>query len=186
MGHIGTRLLAGLVVTGTLALGGCGGSGVHTGMDVSWAGSASSLPDLTRQADAVVEAQVASVADTGIHPASGGDGYPYTDFNVDVANWLKGTGGSSIVVHQTGGPDASGATVTVSDDPLLQVGDEAVLFLHEYEPGHYAILWGPTGRFPVQHGQVVAMPGADVTAGLPENVSAFASQVRAATGPSGS
>ena len=104
---------------------------------------------------------------------------PYTEFSVSVIEWVKGSGTSSIVIKQTGGTDASGALWTLDDDPLLQLGEEDVLFLHEFSAGQYFIVGGPTGRYPVSSGgEVTAMPGGIARDGLPQALGSFIQRVQ--------
>jgi hypothetical protein len=60
---------------------------------------------------------------------------------------------STILVNQTGGI-MNNTRYTVSDDPLFQIGEQAVLFLCQYSPAHFLVNGGPTGRFSLQHGMV--------------------------------
>ena len=54
------------------------------------------------------------------------------------------------------------------DDPLMQVGDVLILFLHSGEhhgePGKYAVEGGPQGRFIVKSGRVFALGEISVSA----------------------
>jgi hypothetical protein len=94
-----------------------------------------------------------------------------TDFTVEVLDNVHGAGlrkGDHIVVSQIGGtvtrsqPDGSRATVIAAKaehDPLLQVGDEEILFLNQ-DPasGKFFTTGGGEGRFKVQpNGTVVAI-----------------------------
>nr|BBH93026.1 hypothetical protein KTA_12250 [Thermogemmatispora argillosa] len=44
--------------------------------------------------------------------------------------------------------------MSVQDDPLFQIGDEAVLFLRPFRPGHYLVVGGPSGRFRLHNGLI--------------------------------
>src|SRR5487761_1710802 len=50
---------------------------------------------------------------------------------------------------QTGGT-VNGHVAQIADDPLFKVGERVVLFLHEYSPGRYFVVGGPSGRFELQ------------------------------------
>jgi hypothetical protein len=78
-----------------------------------------------------------------------------TDFTVEVLDAVRGSGihtGDRLVVTQLGGkaPDGS-ARATTENDPLLQVGDQEVLFLkHDAASGKFFTTGGGQGRFKVQ------------------------------------
>ena len=94
-----------------------------------------------------------------------------TDYTVEVLDNVRGTGlknGDHVVVSQVGGtvatkrPDGVGASLTVASaehDPLLQVGDEELLFLNQdAATGKFFTTGGGQGRFKVQsNGQVLAL-----------------------------
>ncbi len=62
-------------------------------------------------------------------------------------------------IHQTGGLTPLGATYMPFSDPLMQVGDVLILFLHQFNwaPDEYYIARGPQGRFVVQGGRVYSI-----------------------------
>lgn len=66
----------------------------------------------------------------------------------------------SIVIHQTGGA-VKDQVFEVGDDPLFKVGEEVVLFVHEYDPtnapGYFYVIGGPQGRFRVANGKVASI-----------------------------
>jgi hypothetical protein len=133
---------------------------------------------MTGNADAVIVGRVVAISGTGTD-ATSYQGVPYTEFSVSVVQWVKGNGPSSIVIKQTGGTDAAGATWSVEGDPLLQVGEQDVFFLHEFAPGDYFIVGGPTGRFPISGGTVSPMPEGIARDGLPESLGTFTQRVQA-------
>jgi hypothetical protein len=93
-----------------------------------------------------------------------------TDFTVEVLDNVRGGGlkkGDHLVVSQLGGtvatrrPDGVAANLLVANaehDPLMQVGDEEVLFLNQdAATGKFFTIGGGEGRFKVQaNGSVVA------------------------------
>ena len=140
-------------------LWGCGDSTSSTSptatktLHMSWANAADTVAGMAANSDAVALVTIKSVAGTGVDKDLG-DGAPYTLFTASVERWLKGTGGSEITIKQTGGDN-----VQVEDDPLLQVGESAVLFLHQFADGQYFIVGGPTGRFHLDgQNNLVPMP----------------------------
>ena len=93
-----------------------------------------------------------------------------TDFTVEVLDNLRGgiKKGDHLVVTQVGGtvatkrPDGVSTSLTVANaehDPLLQVGDEELLFLNQdAATGKFFTTGGGQGRFKVQsNGQVLAL-----------------------------
>jgi hypothetical protein len=91
------------------------------------------------------------------------DGILKTDYTVEVLDNVRGAGikkGDRLVVSQVGGKTADGrAVATVEHDPLMQVGDEEVLFLSkDPKSGKFFTTGGGEGRFKVQtNGTVVAI-----------------------------
>lgn len=51
-----------------------------------------------------------------------------------------------ISIKMTGGISKSGRRMEIADDPLMEVGDEYLVFLKENQDGTYRILGGPAGR----------------------------------------
>ena len=111
-----------------------------------------------------------------------------TDFTAEVLDNVHGAGlkkGDHIVISQIGGtitqaqPDGSRANVTVAKaehDPLLQVGDEEIVFLNQDSAtGKFFTTGGGIGRFQVQsNGTVLAVdhdsPLARINNGKPARV----------------
>jgi hypothetical protein len=155
-------------------------------LHASWADGYPTLGEMKQHAGVIVFGTVAAVAKQGLMDNQGNvtgsllpTSVPFTDFSFVVASSIKGkplTG--TITIRQTGGPMANGQTAVVEDDPLLQVGDQDVLFLREYEPGHFVIMGGPAGRFPVTKGHIVStMPGTSVRSDPPGELAQFVAAV---------
>lgn len=156
------RKMAGIMTAGVLLLGlsGCGNStaspdsSTPTTLHMSWANASDTVEGMAANSDAVAQITIKSVAGTGVDKDLG-DGAPYTLFTAKVERWMKGTGDTQITIKQTGS-----ASVQVEDDPLLEVGEVAVVFLHEFADGRYFIVGGPTGRFHLDvHDNLVPLPG---------------------------
>ncbi|MFX0199406.1 MAG: hypothetical protein ACFFCW_25065 [Candidatus Hodarchaeota archaeon] len=99
-----------------------------------------------------------------------GSGYSLiaTLFSFKVHRVLKGPRNLEVIeIYQSGGT-LNGRTVMILDDPLMQVGDILILFLHSGvhhgEPGKYAVEGRPQGRFIVKGGQVFALGEIPVSA----------------------
>jgi len=81
-------------------------------------------------------------------------GILHTDFTVEVVDNVRGGGlnkGDRIVVTQLGGTQKDGTTASAEHDPLMQVGDQEILFLrHDSRTGKFFTTGGGQGRFKVQ------------------------------------
>lgn len=84
------------------------------------------------------------------------------------------------MLHQTG-INVNDKIVEIDDDPLFNVGEESVLFLHQYEPGKFFVLSGPFGRFTVEKGVVRAASKTYIDKfSSPANLADFLAQVKGA------
>ena len=168
--------LIGSALLSLLLLGGCSstpqsgpqpGTGVQTvNFDASWARIYHSFKDLKHDADVVVQGTVTRVIRTEAASPAQKTPYPSTDFLFTVsrviqdrANYLKvnthivGPLSITLTLHQTGGL-VNNVKYQINDDPLFQQGEQYVLFLHQYKPGFYNVIGGPSGRFVVQGGMI--------------------------------
>ena len=188
--HLSVILLTGLALCGLAILSGCSQSSQPTqaqtttsiqtvNMDASWTRLYHDVKSLKQNADIVVRGSIAKVA--GVTQPQKGP--VMTDFTFTVSHivWdphqqVKGT---SIIIHQTGGV-VGNTRYQISDDPLFQVGEQAVLFLHQYSPGHYYVIGGPSGRFAVQGGTVRPINDEGVQLANPTSEDAFYSMVQQA------
>lgn len=124
-------------------------------LSVSWAETFQSLPALKSHSDLAVMGTITSVLG---HLTDNSTGMQYTDFGLVVKRVLNDPNhltplGATLSVHQTGGVDGH-ITQEVADDPLFAVGASTVVFLVQYDPGHFKVAGGPTGRFIVANGSV--------------------------------
>ncbi|MEO6888691.1 MAG: hypothetical protein ABI456_05905 [Ktedonobacteraceae bacterium] len=102
-----------------------------------------------------------------------GSGPPSTDFSfviskvlLDPHHLLKYPS-ASITIHQIGG--WQGNTLhQACGDPLFQVGEKAILFLHQGSPGQYFVIGDPSGRFEDHRG--IVQPVNDGGVQLPSNL----------------
>jgi len=115
------------------------------------------LQSLKSASDAVVSGKVSKAHAT---VRSGKPGYPTTDYEFTVSKVVWNSSGtditSPVLLHQTGGV-LDGTQYAVDDDPNFTIGEQDVLFLHEYTSGHFYVVGGPTGRFRVTDGMVSPM-----------------------------
>jgi hypothetical protein len=124
-------------------------------IEASWAIAYNDVKSAKAASDAVLLGTIESVKSvTGGGSAAG---VVATDFVfkieqtiVDAHHLLHG---STIIIHQTGGI-TNDTKYEVSDDPLFQVNEHALLFLRIYQPGYAFVVGGPSGRFIVENNLV--------------------------------
>lgn len=156
-------LLFSIVLGFLIALSSCGQQPSSSGqsssstrtvsIDASWSTLYEDVKSAKTAADVVVLGTIESVKDV----TQSGPSLIFTDFVfniersiVDPHHLLQS---SAIIIHQTGGV-VNGVKYEVDDDPLFQINEHALLFLHIYQPGYAFVIGGPSGRFIVQNGMV--------------------------------
>lgn len=106
--------------------------------------------EMVRDAAAIVVGAVSSVESRPVAPADG-DVEPHTFATVAVHEWLRGAGGSTVVVEEDGG--SIGATeVRVAGSPRYAAGEELVLFLEARPGGGFRTYGLAQGRFVIRRG----------------------------------
>ncbi len=155
----------------------------------SWAEYYTSVADLKSHADLAVVGTVSSIAPAE-QPTANGPVYSIVTLDVESSPWSRALGTAmpaggkasatipaTVSFIETGGT-YQGVTYEIDEDPLLQVGDRALMFFTEYSPGKYRVTGGPSGRFSVKGGVVtpIAQNGVMVSAGTSE--SSFVSSVQ--------
>lgn len=160
-------LLLGLTVGSLPLLTGCGfASATPAGgvsiqvpkcaIEVSWARGYNSLQGLkqSNELDLAVQGKMTAISATSTQEPNISTDFTFTISKVLLdPHQLHQGANSKITIHQTGGWK-DGALCQVSDDPLFHIGNEAILFLRQYSPGHYLVIGGPSGRFAVRSGLV--------------------------------
>jgi hypothetical protein len=146
-------------------------------LEASWSIGYHDLKSLKAASAVVIEGTISAVARVTLDTATN---IPYTDFTVSIDKVVfdpQGrVHGATTIVHQTGGI-VNGTLYQVDDDPLFQIGERVVLFLHEYDPGKYYVVGGPTGRFEVRLGIVSAASTGGVALLPSTTIDAFLVQV---------
>lgn len=156
---------------------------VTSNLDASWTKLYHDIPSLKQASDVAVDGTITAVIRQTVD-----QNIPYTDFRFQIAQTLSDPRhlltGSDIIIHQTGGPVTENiqgkATIVhmqVGDDPLMQAGDHLMLFLHQYAPGYYFVVGGPSGRFVVRGGAVYPINGEGVQLSGSPTETQFASSV---------
>ena len=147
-------------------------------IEITLAGDFHDVPSLKHASDLVIHGTITGVADRTIK-----DVLPFTDFTVSATDVLYDpfhsmqASGGAITLHQTGGT-INNTTFIVDDDPLFVTGEEVVLFLHQFSPGHYYVLGGPAGRYEVKHGTVAPINDESVPLSGSPSVSDFIASVQ--------
>lgn len=147
----GTRTAAavGLVLAVSVALSGCGQGDRAESVTSSTQSWAHSYPTLAEMADASdLVARTTVVAVQGWESPEGG--VSWTEYRVRLDQPVKPSTGAptEVVVKQTGAAEDPWPSSVVLGDPLMVVGDEAVLFLTAHDGG-YHVSGGPTGRIAI-------------------------------------
>ena len=115
----------------------------------SWSRSYADVEDLASNCDVIALVKVKKVMETVVQT-----GIPFTTFQVEVLFPVYNMNeGDEFAIFMTGGVK-DGITVEVEDDPLLQIGEECMVFCKENPDGTYQILSGPQGRYLHQNGKL--------------------------------
>jgi len=133
----------------------CGSTPPSSELILDWAYRYGSIASMRTAADTIIVGQVLSEESfVNGHACT----LIYTKYTVLVRTAMHGAiAGSVISIVQTGGV-LGASRQEARDDPLMSVGNVAVMFLHlNKQTGSYAILSGPEGRFPVTNGLVYSL-----------------------------
>lgn len=122
-------------------------------IEASWSRFYSGVADLGKNADLVAVGDVVGIAYEGSDKQTqdiAATGFVFRPIAMNLA------GSADIIVKQTGGR-LGNVVQEVTDDPLMQVGSQYLLFLRRVTDGpyigQYFVLGGPQGRFEVAEGQ---------------------------------
>jgi hypothetical protein len=127
-------------------------------MHASWAVRYTATSQLLADSNVVVAGHFTAVLSQGAAPSTG---IPFTNFTFAVDKVFHDPGSrvtslnGLLVIHQTGALSGN-VTTDLDDDPLFEVGHSAVLFLREYQPGQFAVVGGPQGRYLVSSSGLVS------------------------------
>jgi hypothetical protein len=182
------KVLVLIVLLGGMVLAGCAAArqsqsttasgGDTVIMTASWATWYSDIHSLKANSDLGVLGSFTAVQGQ----TQDKNGTPFTDFAFTVTRVLwnpKQVSAGVVSIHQTGGT-VNGSLYQFSDDPLFQVGEQAILFLHETSPGHYYVVGGPSGRFHVNNGMVTPATAHGVPFAGPRPLNSFLADVASA------
>jgi hypothetical protein len=99
-----------------------------------------SLDDMIKKSTLIVRGNVSGSSVETAGPVI------YTHYQVQVSEWLKGSGGSTVDVAVPGGT-ANGVRQTFAGAPTLNPGDDFVFFLYTGRDGRSAVLGLTQGLF---------------------------------------
>lgn len=118
-------------------------------LTASWSYNYSGIEELSVSSDLIALVKVSGIEDTVIEV-----GIPYTTFVVEVVTPVYNTTeGDRFTIYMTGG-ETEDKVVEIMDDPLLQAGEEMLVFCKENPDGTYRILSGPQGRLIYEDGKL--------------------------------
>lgn len=185
--HLNVFGVVGTMLSIALLVGGCAAGSANQPisqvtpqmhMSTSWAEWYTNLTSLKHASDISAAGSIVGIVQQTVQ-----DGIPYTDFTFHVSQVLYDPHhlftGQSLLIHQTGGL-VNNRPVSVESDPLFQIGEQAVLFLKQYSPGHYFVAGGPSGRFRIVNHQVTPITTAGVSLNWPVADSTFFTLVQQA------
>lgn len=111
-----------------------------------------------------------------------------TIFTAKVEDLIYGFDEKEIDIFMTGGIDHDQKIIwEISDDPLMNIGDEFIVFADKNEDGTYTILGGPQGRFVIDNDCIYSLTeynsaesaeGINVLAVGGENLNDFIEEVK--------
>lgn len=113
-------------------------------LTASYSYNYASVDELCNASDLVAVIQITDTMDT----SETIDHIPMSDYQAAVLSAAKEDfNGQDISIKMTGGLSKSGRRMEIADDPLMEIGDQYLVFLKENQDGSYRILGGPAGRF---------------------------------------
>jgi hypothetical protein len=120
-----------------------------TYLSASWEYNYKDIKEISQASDLIALVKVAGVEEKFIE-----QDVPYTEFKVDVVNPVYKTNeGENLTILMTGG-EIKGNAIEIGDDPLLQIGDEILIFCKRNTDGTYRILSGSQGRLVYNNGKL--------------------------------
>lgn len=121
-------------------------------MSASWSNYYGSVEELAKASDIV-----AVIKTTGAE-CSTQQGIHFTTYDAQVKQLVYGTDEKNIQIFMTGGIDEKEKMIyELSDDPLMQINNEFLIFARKNDNGTYTILSGPQGRFEIKDGRVYSL-----------------------------
>lgn len=114
-------------------------------VSASWAYGYGSIEEMTQSSDIVA---IIKVTDSECKPKNG---IHFTTYTARVEQLICGNDEKEIKVYMTGGIDESEKVIyEFDDDPLMQIGDEFLIFARKNQDETYTILTGSEGRYVIK------------------------------------
>ncbi|MDE6149572.1 MAG: hypothetical protein K2F81_05690 [Ruminococcus sp.] len=124
-------------------------------LSASWSYNYESIDELTKFSDIIA---VISVDGMNLDKTYESYGVTLTKYSAEIKELIYGEEGSKIDIIMTGGIDNVEKKIyEVVDDPLMEKGDEYLIFAQKNEDGTYAVLSGSQGRFVFKNDRVYSL-----------------------------
>ncbi|MFL0195860.1 hypothetical protein ACJDU8_09835 [Clostridium sp. WILCCON 0269] len=118
-------------------------------LNASWIYNYRDIEEISQASDAIALVKVDGVSDTYTE-----QNILLSEFAVEVITPVYNTNANeTFTIVMTGG-ETDEKIVEISDDPLLQAGDEILIFCKKNNDGTYRILSGPQGRLVYSNGKL--------------------------------
>lgn len=120
-------------------------------LNASWAYCYADINELTKDSDLIALIKV-----KGIEESASGS-LPFTIYRVAVEDSVLGCEeGKEVLIYMTGIKN-SDFDISITDDPLLDEGDEFLIFAQKNSDETYTILSGPQGRLKYEDGKLTSL-----------------------------
>jgi hypothetical protein len=123
-----------------------------TYLNISWAYSYADMKDLTNHSDIIALIKVQSIPDSESQ-----DGKPFTIFRVQVEKAIYGCEDNEYLKIYMTGHAGKNKIEEVMDDPLMNKGDEFLIFAKKNSNETCTVLSGPQGRLLYKDGKVSSL-----------------------------
>lgn len=120
-----------------------------TYLSASWEYNYKDIEEISEASDFIALVKVDCIEDSFTDT-----GIPYTEFKVDIVTPIyNAEEGESVTILMTGG-ETKDEIIEIEDDPLLQPGDEILIFCQQNTNDTYRIISGPQGRLVYNNGEL--------------------------------
>lgn len=148
------KIISSIIILLAIVL--CTGSFVYfsnkketTYLSASWAYNYSDIEEISQASDLIALVTVKGIEDTTVE-----NNIPYTIFSAEVNTPVYNSNeGEKFSIYMTGG-ETTDNIAELKDDPLLQKGDEILVFCKKNTDGTYQIISGPQGRLVYTDGKL--------------------------------
>lgn len=124
-------------------------------LNASWTYNYENVEELTQHSDIIA---IVSISGMEIDKANSEYGVTMTKYSAKVEELVYGEDDANIEIIMTGGIDEDEKKIyEILDDPLMEKGDEFLVFAQKNEDGTYTVLSGSQGRFVIENGKVFSL-----------------------------